>query len=52
MGRVGEAGSEEAGNAGCVKGNKPAGAVSHMKAMVAVGACMPSKVFIIVGDLE
>ena len=52
MGRVSEAGSEEAGNVGCVEGDKPAGAVSRMKATVAVGACVLSEVFVIVGDLK
>ena len=52
MGRVGKAGLEEAGNVGCVEGNKPASAVLHMKATVTVGARMLSKVFVIIGDLK
>jgi len=52
VGRVGEAGSEEAGNMGRVGGDKLAGAVSRMKATVVVGACALSEVFVIVGDLE
>jgi len=52
VGRVGKAGSEEAGNVGHVGGDKLAGAVSHMKATVMVGARALNEVFVIVGDLE